>query len=139
VKKSEEEDFRSYVASRMDRWRRSAFLMCQDWHTADDVVAATVVKLYRNWRRAGSVDNRDAPQSPPDLGVEEGRRGLGVLAGYAGLLDVLLGPSRLSRQAGGLREVAEDVGRPVPFLERLRDRQCFGMRGDLGFGRLIRR
>jgi RNA polymerase sigma-70 factor (sigma-E family) len=60
VKQAEEEDFRSYVASRMDRWRRSAFLMCQNWHTADDVVATAVVKLYRNWRSAGSADNRDA-------------------------------------------------------------------------------
>lgn len=60
MKQAEEDDFRTYVASRMDRWRRSAFLMCQDWHTADDVVAMAVVKLYRNWRKVGSADNRDA-------------------------------------------------------------------------------
>ncbi|MET7671801.1 SigE family RNA polymerase sigma factor [Micromonospora luteifusca] len=60
MRRADEDDFHDFVACRMDRWRRSAFLLCQDWHTADDVVSATVAKLYRNWRRAGQADNRDA-------------------------------------------------------------------------------
>jgi RNA polymerase sigma-70 factor (sigma-E family) len=57
---AEEADFHAYVAGRMDRWRRSAFLLSQDWHTADDVVSIAVGRLYRSWRKAGRADNRDA-------------------------------------------------------------------------------
>jgi RNA polymerase sigma-70 factor (sigma-E family) len=60
VKKADEEDFRDYVAARMERWRRTAYLLCQDWHTADDLVSITATKLYRHWRKAGNADNRDA-------------------------------------------------------------------------------
>jgi RNA polymerase sigma-70 factor (sigma-E family) len=60
VKRADEDDFRDYVAARMERWRRTAYLLCQDWHTADDLVSITVTKLYRGWRKAGKADNRDA-------------------------------------------------------------------------------
>ena len=58
MRKAEEERFHEFVAARMDRWRRSAFLLCRDWHTADDLVQLTFVKLYPQWRRVrdGSVD-----------------------------------------------------------------------------------
>ncbi|GAA4250521.1 SigE family RNA polymerase sigma factor [Dactylosporangium darangshiense] len=54
------DDFRAYVGARMDRWRRTAYLLCQDWHTADDIVAILVGKLYTHWNRASVVENRDA-------------------------------------------------------------------------------
>lgn len=60
MKRSDEDDFHWYVSARLQRWRRTAFLLCQDWHTADDLVSITVTKLYRNWRKAGAADNRDA-------------------------------------------------------------------------------
>ena len=60
MKRADEDDFRAYVLSRMDRWRRTAFLLCQNWHTADDLVSITVTKLYRSWGKAGRADNRDA-------------------------------------------------------------------------------
>jgi RNA polymerase sigma-70 factor (sigma-E family) len=60
VNRSDEDDFHDYVTARLDRWRRGAYLLCQDWHAADDLVAITVTKLYRSWRRAGRADNRDA-------------------------------------------------------------------------------
>jgi len=44
----------------MDRLRRTAYLYCRDWHTADDLVAITIGKLYRNWSRAGQAANLDA-------------------------------------------------------------------------------
>jgi RNA polymerase sigma-70 factor (sigma-E family) len=55
-----DDEFYAYVAARMDRWRRSAYLLCQDWHCADDLVSITVTKLYRNWSTASRADNRDA-------------------------------------------------------------------------------
>src|SRR5690349_5959246 len=44
----------------MDRLRRAAYLLCHDWHTADDLVSITLGKLYRNWPRARAADNLDA-------------------------------------------------------------------------------
>ena len=55
-----DEEFFAFVAPRMDRWRRGAFLICQDWHTADDAVSVAVAKLYRAWPKARKADNVEA-------------------------------------------------------------------------------
>lgn len=60
MRRADEDDFQAFVSERMDRWRRSAYLLCQDWHTADDVVSVAVAKLYRNWRRVNRAENREA-------------------------------------------------------------------------------
>jgi RNA polymerase sigma-70 factor (sigma-E family) len=60
VKWPDEAVYREYVSTRMDRLRRTAYLYCRDWHTADDLVAITIGKLYRNWARATQVANLDA-------------------------------------------------------------------------------
>jgi RNA polymerase sigma-70 factor (sigma-E family) len=52
--------FREYVVARLDRLRRAAYLLCHDWHLADDLVSVTIDKLYRNWRRAGEARSLDA-------------------------------------------------------------------------------
>jgi RNA polymerase sigma-70 factor (sigma-E family) len=52
--------FHEFVSARLERWRRSAYLLCQDWHRADDVVSVTVGKLYDHWRVAREADNIDA-------------------------------------------------------------------------------
>jgi RNA polymerase sigma-70 factor (sigma-E family) len=60
VRHADEQEFHDYVAVRMDRWRRSAYLMCQDWHTADDVVSVAVGRLYEHWSKAREAENIDA-------------------------------------------------------------------------------
>jgi RNA polymerase sigma-70 factor (sigma-E family) len=60
VRRSDEDEYREYVIARMDRLRRTAYLLCHDWHTADDLVAVTVGKLYRNWTQAKGADHLDA-------------------------------------------------------------------------------
>ena len=60
MERADEDDFHAYVSQRLDRWRRTAYLLCQDWHTADDLVSITVTKLFRNWRKVRTADNRDA-------------------------------------------------------------------------------
>jgi len=52
--------FRDYIGSRLDRLRRTAFLMCGDWHTADDVVSTAVLKVYQDWRRISRMEHLDA-------------------------------------------------------------------------------
>ncbi|GAA3749514.1 SigE family RNA polymerase sigma factor [Micromonospora maritima] len=55
-----DDEFREYVSARLEPLRRTAYLLCRDWHTADDLVSITFSKLYRNWRRARDADNLDA-------------------------------------------------------------------------------
>jgi RNA polymerase sigma-70 factor (sigma-E family) len=60
VKRSEETSYREYVASRMDVMRRVAYLLCRDWHTADDLVSITIGRLYRHWARVAPSAGVDA-------------------------------------------------------------------------------
>ncbi|MGC4797821.1 hypothetical protein GAR06_04692 [Micromonospora saelicesensis] len=54
------EGYRDYVGARLEPLRRTAYLLCGDWHTADDLVSATLVKLLRHWSRVSVMDNPDA-------------------------------------------------------------------------------
>lgn len=49
-----------FVTARMPWLRKFAFLLCRDWHRADDLVQTSVTKLYANWARAERVENLDA-------------------------------------------------------------------------------
>jgi RNA polymerase sigma-70 factor (sigma-E family) len=60
VRRSDEDEYREYVVARMERLRRAAYLLCHNWHTADDLVAETLGKLYRAWRKAQRATNLDA-------------------------------------------------------------------------------
>lgn len=44
----------------MAAWRRTAFLLCRDWHLADDLVATVLDKLFRQWHRRDSIRSLDA-------------------------------------------------------------------------------
>lgn len=52
-------EFTEYVTAKALWLRKVAYLLCGDWHAADDLVQATVTKLYTNWHRAGRADNVD--------------------------------------------------------------------------------
>jgi RNA polymerase sigma-70 factor (sigma-E family) len=56
----EEADFRSYAVSRMRDLRRTAFLLCGDWHHADDVTQTVLTKLYVNWSKVQRRERVDA-------------------------------------------------------------------------------
>lgn len=55
-----ERRFREYVRERQTALRRTAYLLCGDWHQADDLVQTTLTKLFLHWRRASRADNLDA-------------------------------------------------------------------------------
>jgi RNA polymerase sigma-70 factor (sigma-E family) len=59
MKRADEEEFRAYVVANLNRLRRGAYALCQDWHTADDLVAITFGKLYRYWSNARGATNLD--------------------------------------------------------------------------------
>jgi RNA polymerase sigma-70 factor (sigma-E family) len=60
VNADEEADFRGYAASRMRGLRRTAFLLCGDWHHAEDVTQNVLTKLYRTWPRISDRERVDA-------------------------------------------------------------------------------
>lgn len=60
MNRSEESGYREYVAGRMEIMRRTAYLLCRDWHTADDLVGIAIAKLYRHWRRVAQAEHLDA-------------------------------------------------------------------------------
>jgi RNA polymerase sigma-70 factor (sigma-E family) len=53
-------EFADYMSARMPSFRRLALLLCQDWHGADDLVQATMTRLYLRWEKAASADSIDA-------------------------------------------------------------------------------
>lgn len=52
--------FVAFVHGSQPRLRRVAYLMCGDWHRAEDVVQTALIKLYRQWSR---VDRDSDPWS----------------------------------------------------------------------------
>lgn len=43
--------FAEYFAARSSAMRATAFLLCGDWHRAEDLVQTTFTKLYLRWNR----------------------------------------------------------------------------------------
>ncbi|MEU5721169.1 SigE family RNA polymerase sigma factor [Micromonospora sp. NPDC047738] len=60
MNRADEDEYRQFVVARLEALRRTAYLLCRDWHTADDLVSITIGKLYRHWRRVRAADNVDA-------------------------------------------------------------------------------
>lgn len=55
-----ERAYRDFVAARMVSLRRVAFLMCGDWHLAEDAVASALARLYVAWPRVRDESRVDA-------------------------------------------------------------------------------
>jgi RNA polymerase sigma-70 factor (sigma-E family) len=55
-----DDEFVEYVGGRLPSLRRLAFVLCHDWHRADDLVQASVTKLYVHWHRARQAASVDA-------------------------------------------------------------------------------
>jgi RNA polymerase sigma-70 factor (sigma-E family) len=52
--------FADYFAARSDAMRRTAYLLCGDWHRAEDLVQVMFTKLYLAWRRITRHEALDA-------------------------------------------------------------------------------
>jgi RNA polymerase sigma-70 factor (sigma-E family) len=55
-----DDEYTEFVAARLQALRRIAYLLCHDWHHADDLVQLTVTRLYVHWHRVGVMDNPEA-------------------------------------------------------------------------------
>jgi DNA-directed RNA polymerase specialized sigma24 family protein len=65
-----DQEFLEFVESRAAPLHRMAYLLCGDWHLADDLVQETLAKSFRHWRRhrnaAGPVDLTGWEPGVPD-------------------------------------------------------------------------
>ncbi|MDH6136955.1 RNA polymerase sigma-70 factor (sigma-E family) [Kitasatospora sp. MAA4] len=59
AKATRDAEFTEFVASRTGWLRKVAYLLCGDWHRADDLVQETITKLYTHWGRVSRADNVD--------------------------------------------------------------------------------
>jgi len=55
-----DERFAAYVKERGDHHLRVAVLLTGDWHAAEDLVQASLIKLYRAWPRLDTAADPDA-------------------------------------------------------------------------------
>jgi RNA polymerase sigma-70 factor (sigma-E family) len=53
-------EFTEYLSARSAWLTRVGYLLCGDWHRADDLAQAAAVKLYRHWPRASAAASIDA-------------------------------------------------------------------------------
>jgi RNA polymerase sigma-70 factor (sigma-E family) len=54
------EEFTEFATARAARLREIAYLMCGDWHQAQDLTQQTLAKVYVAWRRIHARENVDA-------------------------------------------------------------------------------
>lgn len=53
-------EFVEYATARAKRLRDLAYLMCGDWHQAQDLTQQTLAKMYVSWRRIRQRESLDA-------------------------------------------------------------------------------
>ncbi|QUH01046.1 SigE family RNA polymerase sigma factor [Saccharopolyspora erythraea] len=58
--KQRDEEFAEYFDARVVSMRRTAFLLCGDWHRAEDLVQTALTKIYVAWPRINRGGNVDA-------------------------------------------------------------------------------
>ncbi|MEV0067045.1 MULTISPECIES: SigE family RNA polymerase sigma factor [unclassified Amycolatopsis] len=47
----DEDEFAEYFSAKRDAVRRTAYLLCGDWHKADDLAQTAFVALHRRWKK----------------------------------------------------------------------------------------
>ncbi|GAA0513267.1 DNA-directed RNA polymerase sigma-70 factor [Paractinoplanes deccanensis] len=55
-----EQEFRVFVQGMAASLHRTAYLLCGDWHLADDLVQEALAKAYSHWRKVQKAENPPA-------------------------------------------------------------------------------
>jgi len=55
-----DEEFTSFAEAATPRLRRTAYLMCRDWHLAQDLTQLTLARMYASWGRIWRTANLEA-------------------------------------------------------------------------------
>ncbi len=71
-----EGEFIAFAEAEAARLRRTAFLLCGDWHTAEDLAQTTLAKVFVAWRRINRQDavHAYATRTLVNTYLAEGRR-----------------------------------------------------------------
>jgi RNA polymerase sigma-70 factor (sigma-E family) len=81
-----EEEFTEFATGAAARLRRTAFLLCGDWHLAEDLTQTTLARMFVSWRRISRQDAVYAYASRTlvnaYLADRRRRRGREVLTGW---------------------------------------------------------
>lgn len=69
-------EFAAFVLSTQRRLRRVAYLVCGDWHRAEDIVQTALAQVYARWDR---IRREDGPEgyvhrAVVNAAIDEGRR-----------------------------------------------------------------
>jgi RNA polymerase sigma-70 factor (sigma-E family) len=54
---TDDEQFVEFAGAHAERLRTTAFMLCRDWHLAQDLTQTALTKLFLSWRRASESDN----------------------------------------------------------------------------------
>ncbi|XVV17474.1 SigE family RNA polymerase sigma factor [Actinoplanes sp. CA-131856] len=54
---SADDEFAEFATAHAERLRTTAFMLCRDWHLAQDLTQTALTKLYLSWRKAIQADN----------------------------------------------------------------------------------
>lgn len=60
MRQDPEPEFREWVAARRSHLRRTAYLLCGDWHLADDLVQEALTRAFAAWGRVVRTGQPDA-------------------------------------------------------------------------------
>ncbi|GAA1675382.1 SigE family RNA polymerase sigma factor [Kribbella yunnanensis] len=71
-----DQEYVEFVAAASASLRRTAFLVCGDWHRADDVVQDALCRLYRSWPKVDRDGNplAYARRTVVNAALDSGRR-----------------------------------------------------------------
>lgn len=69
-------DFSAFVLSAQRRLRRVAYLVCGDWHRAEDIVQTALAQVYARWDRIRREDGPEgyAHRAVVNAAIDERRR-----------------------------------------------------------------
>jgi RNA polymerase sigma-70 factor (sigma-E family) len=54
---TDDDEFAEFANAHAERLRTTAFMLCRDWHLAQDLTQTALTKLFLSWRRAVQADN----------------------------------------------------------------------------------
>ena len=54
---TDDEEFAEFAHAHAERLRTTAFMLCRDWHLAQDLTQTALTKLFLSWRRAVQADH----------------------------------------------------------------------------------
>jgi RNA polymerase sigma-70 factor (sigma-E family) len=60
MRSEDEATYREFAAVQLQALQRPAYLLCGDWHHAQDLVQTTLLKMYAAWPRLGANVDRHA-------------------------------------------------------------------------------